>query len=469
MSFSSVSAIIPMKLNSNRVPQKNFKLFNGKPLFWYVINTLLECGDKINKIIINVDNEILIDKVKKEFSNEKIIFYKRPKHLFGDDISINLIIRDTIKNNKKTDYYLQTHVTNPLVKKETFIKALDIFMNSNNDESLFSVKKWQTRLYDKEGKAVNHDPTKLIPTQNLKPLYEENSCIYIFTEKQFMRSGRRITMKAKQFEMNSYESEDIDWIDDFYRAESLLKKQLSEQKTVLITGINGGIGSYLGFFFKNIKRWEVIGLDINSILEKNNYDEFYICDVSSEKDLRDVKKKIKNRKIDLIINNAAIQICKSWADTTFHDWNKTINSNLSSVYLVSTIFKDLLQQNSSIINISSVHSNYTSNNIGAYATSKGGINTLTRSMALEYAKDHIRVNGIAPGAVRTQMLEDSLKRSEEKNAFSKLIQKHPLKRIGEPNDIAEIIYFLSDYEKSGFITGQVIPVDGGVTIKLSSE
>ena len=468
-----VAAIIPMKYHSSRVPGKNFKLMNGKPLFYYIINTLIECKE-ITNIIINTDSILVINKIKEYFKTNKLIFYNRPKELIGDEISVNKIIKNTILNVKiDVDFYLQTHVTNPLLTSSTISKAFKKYnFVKNEHDSLFSVKTWYTRLYNKDSQAVNHNPDILIQTQDLDPIYEENSCIYIFTKENFMKSEKRIGKTPYLFKMNTFESQDIDWEHDFYLTELMMKHHTNN--VVLITGINGGIGSFLGSFFKS-KNWKVIGLDIcNS--ENTNCDIFYKCDISNENEIKKVVSSIKDEKINAIVNNAAYQLCKKLVDSSSEEWEMVMNSNLRSVFLISKyLYSNLVSSNGSIVNISSVHSTHTSKNIGIYATSKGGLSTLTRSMAIEFGNDNIRVNSILPGAVNTKMLRAGLKRGHlgiehtEQELVDILGSKHILGRIGEPVDIAEMVYFLVDNEKSGFITGQSFYVDGGATICLSTE
>ena len=462
----NVTAIIPIKYNSSRIPGKNFKLMNGKPLFYYIINTLLKCRN-IKYIIINIDNDYIKTQINKYFDTDKLIYYNRPKHLIGDDVSTNDLIKDTILNiDVNTNFYLQTHVTNPLLSSQTIINSIYKYSNIKNEyDSLFSVKTWYTRLYDKSSKAINHDPEHLIPTQNLKPIYEENSCIYIFTKQNFLKTNKRIGHKPFLFKMNNYESQDIDWNDDFRITETMMKHQFNKNKVVLITGINGGIGDFLGNYFKS-KDWIVIGLDING-KENKNCDLFYKCDISDEKEIESVVTDLGYyEKIDLVINNAAHQLCKKWIDCTIEEWDKVINSNLRSVFLISKyLYPKLKEAKGSIINISSVHATHTSKNIGIYATSKGGLTTLTRSMAIEFGDDDIRVNAILAGAINTKMLHEHFNKDE----IEILKNKHISRRIGEPLDIAELVNFLANDNKSGFITGQCLYIDGGATIKLSTE
>lgn len=220
-----IYAIIPIKHNSTRVPGKNFRLMNGKPLYYYIINTLLQV-DKINKIIIDTNSDIIKNDLSKHFDLSKIVIYDRPKHLWPGSTPTNDLLTNVITDlNLDADYYLQTHVTNPLLKKETIDKAISEFLgNLDKYDSLFSVKKLQTRLYDKNGKDMNHDRKILIPTQDLDPIYEENSCIYIFSKKSMVENQARIADNAMMYVMNDIESQDIDWEEDFIITEVLMKK-----------------------------------------------------------------------------------------------------------------------------------------------------------------------------------------------------------------------------------------------------
>jgi CMP-N-acetylneuraminic acid synthetase/NAD(P)-dependent dehydrogenase (short-subunit alcohol dehydrogenase family) len=465
----NIAAIIPIKNHSSRIPGKNFKLLDGKPLFYYIINTLLSC-ENIKYIILNTDNVSTNEQISAYFNSDKIIYYDRPYNLIGDEVSTNKLIADTIENNNlDIDLYIQTHVTNPLISKETIILAIDTFLQNNTIyDSLFTVKSWHTRLYDSRGLAINHDPNILIPTQDLSPLYEENSCLYIFTRDSFMKTKMRIGRKPYLFEMNSIESQDIDWIDDFRLAELMMERKNNKDKVMLISGINGGIGSYLGNYFKE-KGWYVIGLDIQKSGDAN-CNKYFKCDLANETDIINVTKNIPI--LNIIINNAAYQLCKPLIHSSVDEWDRVMNTNLRPVFLLAKhLHQQLKNSEGGIINIASVHATHTSKDIGIYATSKGGMVTLTRSMAIEYGQDSIRVNAILPGAINTGMLRAGLKRGHfgdhsEQELIDELGKKHILGRLG---DIARMAEFLADNNKSSFITGQSYYVDGGATIRLSTE
>lgn len=218
-------ALVPMKGHSERVKNKNRREIGGKPLFWYILNTLTHCRN-IGKICVDTDDTLIEEEVLKYFSNVEII--NRPENLRGDFVSMNDIIEYDISVTDG-EYYLQTHSTNPLLKPETIDRAIDLFIeNSMESDSLFSVNRMQTRLYDKNGNPLNHDPDKLIRTQDLDPIYEENSNIYIFTRKGFADTGKRIGRKPLMYEMNPLEAVDIDDENDFLLAQALLGNRQEE-------------------------------------------------------------------------------------------------------------------------------------------------------------------------------------------------------------------------------------------------
>jgi CMP-N-acetylneuraminic acid synthetase len=126
----------------------------------------------------------------------------------------------------QADFYLQTHSTNPLLKPQTISHAIHSLMtNYPTYDSLFSVTRLQTRLYFQDGRAINHDPTVLIQTQDLPPIYEENSCLYIFTRETLLKRHHRIGEKPLMFEMDAGEAWDIDEELDFTITDFLLRRK----------------------------------------------------------------------------------------------------------------------------------------------------------------------------------------------------------------------------------------------------
>lgn len=227
-----IYALIPIKHNSERVPGKNYRDFNGNPLFYWIINTLLK-SKYINKVIIDTDSPTIKSLIPKYFSDymNQIIIYDRPKHLHGGHIATNDLFINVINELKlDADYYFQTHTTNPLLKTTTIDNAIETFLDKVNDgyETLFSVKTHHTRFYNSDGSDMNHNRFKLIPTQELKPIYEENSCMYLFSKITLMKYKARIGESAYLYKMNDIESTDIDWEDDFKIAELLHKLILNK-------------------------------------------------------------------------------------------------------------------------------------------------------------------------------------------------------------------------------------------------
>lgn len=213
----SVTALVPMKEHSERVPGKNTKSFAGKPLFHHILATL-EATYTIDTIVVNTDSESIARDSAATYPKVQVI--ERPEELRGDLVSMNTLIAHDVAAFA-SDIYVQTHATNPLLRSKTISDALRDFAKSEEHDSLFTVNRVQTRLYDAEGRPVNHDPEELLRTQDLPPLYEENSCLYIFTGESFKKNGRRIGNQPLMYETEPIESIDIDDEFTFRLAEML--------------------------------------------------------------------------------------------------------------------------------------------------------------------------------------------------------------------------------------------------------
>lgn len=214
--IKKVTALVPMKGHSERVKNKNIRDFNGKPLFWHILYTLTQC-ESVSGIYVDTDSDFLAQTVLHYFP--EVIIINRPERLCGDYVSMNEIIQYDI-DQIGGEYFLQTHSTNPLLKQKTIDDACKRFFGASGEaDSLFTVNRLQTRLYNKEGAPVNHDPDKLIRTQDLAPIYEENSNLYIFSKNSFRSAGARIGQNPIMYEMDSLESCDIDEENDFLLAE----------------------------------------------------------------------------------------------------------------------------------------------------------------------------------------------------------------------------------------------------------
>jgi len=223
--MTKIVALVPMRHHSQRVPGKNYRLLAGKPLFHHVIETLLSIPE-IAEVVVDTDSEPVMEGLHDHFP--QVIIINRPKHLRADDVPMNqILIHDT--EQVPADFYLQTHSTNPLLKPQTVSQAIQSFLAAYPErDSLFSVTRLQTRLYDKDGRAINHNPEELLQTQHLPPVYEENSCIYIFNRANLIAKGHRISDRAMMFEIDAAEAWDIDEELDFAITDFLIKKPLKK-------------------------------------------------------------------------------------------------------------------------------------------------------------------------------------------------------------------------------------------------
>lgn len=219
-----IISLLPMKDNSERVPNKNLKDFAGKPLYHRTMNVLLE-SKYIDEVVVNTDSERIKEDLLKNFPNSVIINH-RPQEIVGDMVSMNKIIEYDV-SQFEADLYIQTHSTNPLLKTSSLDKAIEKMIElvqENTYDSIFSVTKIQTRLYKASGEPFNHNPKELLRTQDLEPLFEENSNFYIFTKESFDKNKcKRIGKNPYMFEIDKIEAIDIDEPQDFVIAESLFK------------------------------------------------------------------------------------------------------------------------------------------------------------------------------------------------------------------------------------------------------
>jgi len=242
-----------------------------------------------------------------------------------------------------------------------------------------------------------------------------------------------------------------------------------ETRVVLITGAAGGIGRATVQLFAE-KGWKVIGVDRSDFGEDFPENGAFIRkDIAEPENLEAIYDEVKRftDTLDAVVNNAALQVVKPLVETSVEEWDAVMASNLRSVFLGARLAHPLLKNKGggAIVNVSSVHAIATSPGVSSYAASKGGLLALTRSMAIEFAEDNIRVNAILPGAVDTPMLTAHL----DKERLENLARRTVNGRVGKPSELAHAIYFLADDEQSSFITGTSLLVDGGATAKLSTE
>ncbi|HTL29758.1 MAG TPA: SDR family oxidoreductase [Tepidisphaeraceae bacterium] len=248
------------------------------------------------------------------------------------------------------------------------------------------------------------------------------------------------------------------------------------KRVVAITGVAGGIGRATARVFYEAG-WLIVGIDRREPDGLDEIHRFVQADISETEAPHQVFESIIARegRLDALVNNAALQICKPIVETTAEDWDAVISCNVRSVFLsMKQAYVLLKKAGGAVVNVSSVHAVATSCGIAAYAASKGALLALTRAAALEFGPDGVRVNAVLPGAVDTPMLHAGLGRGHvQGDTTAKLVRglgkKHVMGRVGKPQEIGQTILFLADSERSSFMTGQALIVDGGATARLSTE
>ena len=218
-----IIALVPMRHSSERVPGKNYRLLAGKPLYAHVIESLLACPE-ISGVVVDTDSPVIMQGLRESYPRVTVL--ERPENLRDGMIPMNeILLHDTAQ--VEADYYLQTHSTNPLLRSETISQAVQAFLSQREQyDSLFSVTRLQTRLYWQDGSAVNHNPVELLRTQDLPPIFEENSCIYLFTREKLAARNHRLGDAPLMFEIDAAEAWDIDEELDFQIADFLMQQRI---------------------------------------------------------------------------------------------------------------------------------------------------------------------------------------------------------------------------------------------------
>ena len=216
-----VVALVPIRHHSQRVPGKNYRLLAGKPLFHHIITTLLACPE-ISQVVVDTDSPPVVEGLRQYFPSVRLLV--RPEALCADTVPMNeILLYDT--SQVEADLYLQTHTTNPLLRPETISRGIQTLLtNYPAYDSLFSVTRLQVRLWDQLGRAINHNPAVLLQTQDLPPVYEENSCIYIFGRNTLVQRRNRLGERPLMFEIAASEAWDIDEELDFAITDFLMKQ-----------------------------------------------------------------------------------------------------------------------------------------------------------------------------------------------------------------------------------------------------
>lgn len=217
-----IVALVPIKLNSERVKNKNIRKFdNGRPLCTYILDTLKNVNN-IDEIYVYCSDEKI-----KEYIPEEIIYLKRSNSLDQSTTKINEVLK-AFAQDVDADYYVLTHATAPFITKETIEKGVEIIRNGEYD-SVFTVTKLQDFLW-KDNKPLNYSLDAIPRTQDLEPLYEETSGLYIYSKELILKEGRRIGYNPFLLEVSKIEALDIDTEDDFFISNAVSSKIMVKKR-----------------------------------------------------------------------------------------------------------------------------------------------------------------------------------------------------------------------------------------------
>jgi CMP-N-acetylneuraminic acid synthetase len=215
--MSIVTAIVPMRHSSERVPGKNYRDLGGVPLYHHVVRALLQT-EGVAEVIIDTDSDWILTDAAREFPQVKLVV--RPEHLRDGHTAMNMVLENSVIHASH-DTILQTHSTNPFVRAETFHSAINAFFGNDAVDSVFGATRLQGRLWTQDLTPVNHDPAVLARTQDLDPIYLENSCFYVFTKESLAATGNRVGSEPAIVEVDALEATDIDVESDFTLAEAV--------------------------------------------------------------------------------------------------------------------------------------------------------------------------------------------------------------------------------------------------------
>jgi CMP-N-acetylneuraminic acid synthetase len=216
--MTRIAAFVPMRHDSERVKGKNYRPLGGRPLYHHIVSSLLACP-QIDEVVIDTDSSLIAEEAESAFPGVRVL--PRPEHLLGGDVPMNDVLLNDIEQ-VQADLYVQTHSTNPLLRTETIQAALDAFLDARDrHDSLFTVTPLHTRLWTPDGKAINHDPEVLLRTQDLPPVMEENSCLYVFDAATLRQRGNRIGERPLLYALDPHEACDIDDELDWLLVEAL--------------------------------------------------------------------------------------------------------------------------------------------------------------------------------------------------------------------------------------------------------
>lgn len=247
-------------------------------------------------------------------------------------------------------------------------------------------------------------------------------------------------------------------------------------KTVVIAGGAKGIGEACSrLFYQNDYQVAILDIDEKGKKLAEELGEkslFLPCDVSKDNNVKEAFRKIQHKfgNVDALVHSAGIQRYSTVTETTEEEWDLVMNVNLKSAFLCSKYAIPQMKESGKgfIALISSVQAFITQKNVAPYTTSKTAMLGLTRSIAVDYGPS-IRCVAICPGTVDTPMFRSAIEQSTNpQEVYNECMDMHLTKRIGKPEEVAELIYFLSQ-EKASFITGQAIRIDGGLGIMIEGS
>jgi len=218
-----ITALMPVRINSTRLENKNFLDFCGRPLYRVMLDKLQEI-DAIEQIIINTDSATLTADCRERYS--KVVVVERPEFLRADEITMNSLIAHDITLTEG-EHFLQTHCTNPLLTKETITEAIAAYFDNLPEyDSLLSVERIRKRGYWGNGTPINHLNQQLLQTQDLDPIFIENSNLFLFSRTSFIQAeNSRVGKNPQLFPMSYLEGIDIDYAEDFHLAALLFENQ----------------------------------------------------------------------------------------------------------------------------------------------------------------------------------------------------------------------------------------------------
>lgn len=260
-----------------------------------------------------------------------------------------------------------------------------------------------------------------------------------------------------------------------------------ENKIAVITGGSSGFGREIAILFAQegaqIVLWDINekgGMETLSLLNKKEKGLYYKVDVCNSEEIRQATLEIEKNfgQVDILINNAGIHQNNvgTVAETSEDEYKRVMDTNVKGTFLCSKYLIPLIQKRGkggAIVNIASVWGIMPSNKVPIYCAAKAAVIQLTKAMALDHAQDKIRVNCICPGSCKTPLVESMIQRNYRKFGFpspehmwESRVKAHPLGRLGEPQEVAQLTLFLAS-EASSWMTGSIIIIDGGYSLGKS--